>query len=134
YRRHLLLGRHRRACPTRYQQLSAALHQLVHRLREFRLVVDPNDIKHDVSILDHAKFAQAKSECLNKRPVVAVGLGTNREETNPNRIFWLLCARGKRPRHGRAADKRDELAPFHSITSSARCWRNKGTSRPRALA
>src|SRR5207253_2044907 len=44
------------ACPTWYQQLSAALHQLVHRLREFRLVVDPNDIKHDVSILDHAKF------------------------------------------------------------------------------
>src|SRR5262245_38469939 len=44
-----------------------------------------------------------------------------------------LRARRERPRH-RAAEQRDELAPFHSITSSASCWRCKGTSRPSALA
>jgi hypothetical protein len=70
-------------------------------LWDFRLAVDPNDIKHDVSILDHAKFAQAKSECLNKRPVVAVGRRTNRQKTYPHRIFWLLRSRRKRPNNRR---------------------------------
>src|SRR5215467_14517685 len=47
----------------------------------------------------------------------------------------LLRARRKRQcccRH--AANKRDELAPPHSITSSASCWSLSGTSRPSALA
>src|SRR6202051_4827155 len=35
---------------------------------------------------------------------------------------------------GRAAEQRDELAPFHSITSSARASTVAGTSRPSALA
>src|SRR5947207_14421326 len=33
-----------------------------------------------------------------------------------------------------AAEERDEFAACHSITSSARCCRNQGTSRPSALA
>ena len=44
-----------------------------------------------------------------------------------------LRASGNRPRSG-AAEQRDELAAPHSITSSASCWRCKGTSRPSALA
>src|SRR5260370_1088601 len=34
---------------------------------------------------------------------------------------------------GRAAEKRDELAPVHSITSSARASRVGGTSRPSVI-
>src|SRR5262245_619833 len=45
----------------------------------------------------------------------------------------LLRARRKRPRR-RAAEQRDERAALHSITSSARCWRIQGTSRPSVLA
>src|SRR5262249_52258261 len=45
----------------------------------------------------------------------------------------LLRARRERPRC-RAAEQRDELPPLHSITSSARCWKNKGTSMPSAVA
>src|SRR5262249_7191516 len=44
-----------------------------------------------------------------------------------------LRARCKRPR-GRSTKERDELAPPHSITSSARASRVGGTSMPRALA
>jgi hypothetical protein len=40
------------------------------------------------------------------------------EESN-HRHRRLLRARRQRPRSRSAADKRDELAPFHSITSSA---------------
>ena len=46
----------------------------------------------------------------------------------------LLRARRQRPRRRRAAEQRDELAPFHSITSSARASSVGGTSRPSALA
>jgi hypothetical protein len=54
--------------------------------------------------------------------------------TRINRRRPLLRARRERPRDHRAAEERDELAPSHSITSSARCWSWVGTSRPSALA
>jgi hypothetical protein len=47
----------------------------------------------------------------------------------------LLRPRHERPRRRRAAtEKGDELAPPHSITSSARASRAVGTVRPSALA
>ena len=46
----------------------------------------------------------------------------------------LLRARRERPRCRRATEQRDELAPPHSITSSARASSVGGTVRPSALA
>src|SRR5262245_50677072 len=46
----------------------------------------------------------------------------------------LLPARRERPRRSRANEKRDELAPLHSITSSARASSIGGISMPSALA
>jgi hypothetical protein len=40
----------------------------------------------------------------------------------------------KRPLGRRATEQRDELAPFHSITSSARNKIDGGTVRPSVLA
>jgi hypothetical protein len=45
----------------------------------------------------------------------------------------LLRTRRERPRR-RSADKRDDLAAVHSITSSARTKIDGGTVRPSALA
>jgi hypothetical protein len=42
----------------------------------------------------------------------------------------LLRARHERPRRRRTADERDELAAFHSITSSARASSVTDTSKP----
>src|SRR5215470_2017810 len=56
------------------------------------------------------------------------------EHADPTDALTLLCACRKRPRRRRAAQKGYERAPLHSITSSARCCKNKGTSRPIALA
>jgi hypothetical protein len=44
----------------------------------------------------------------------------------------VCCARYERPR--RPTDKCDELAPLHSITSSARCRNDSDGLKPRALA
>ena len=53
-----------------------------------------------------------------------------------NADYWLcrrLSMRHYRPNR-RAAEPRDERAPFHSITSSARASNDGGTSIPSALA
>jgi Transposase domain (DUF772) len=42
---------------------------------------------------------------------------------------FILRARRERPCGRRTAEQRDELAPFHSITSSARASRVAGTAR-----
>src|SRR5262245_52696378 len=46
----------------------------------------------------------------------------------------LLRSRRERPRGCRAADQHNEVAPLHSITSSARAISVGGTSRPSAFA
>src|SRR5262245_7291929 len=51
----------------------------------------------------------------------------------PDRRHLLLRARRDWP-SCRAAEQRDELAPLHSITSSARASRLSGTLRPSAFA
>jgi hypothetical protein len=51
-----------------------------------------------------------------------------------NHRHRLLRTRRQRPRGDSAADERDELATFHSITSSARASRLGGTARPSILA
>src|SRR5262245_15316996 len=53
---------------------------------------------------------------------------------NRDATHGLLSARGERPRRRRTAQKRDELAPPHSITSSARKRNAGGTESPMAFA
>ena len=55
-------------------------------------------------------------------------------EESDHRHGRLLRARRERPGGSRAAEQRDERAPLHSITSSARASRVAGTSRPSVLA
>ena len=55
------------------------------------------------------------------------------EHADPPHALALLRVARERPRR-RARKSRDELAPSHSITSSARASSFAGTSRPSALA
>jgi hypothetical protein len=60
--------------------------------------------------------------------------GSDREVPKPvDATCGLLRTRGQR-KTGRPASKCDELAPLHSITSSARAMSDGGTLRPIALA
>src|SRR5262249_61059825 len=62
-----------------------------------------------------------------------VALGGERQATDPAHPFGLLRPRRQRPRR-RTPEQRDERAPFHSITSSARASKVGGISRLRVLA
>src|SRR6478609_5123530 len=85
----------------------------------------------DVLPLDVTKITQPLTEGVDFRR------GSGRavmQETDPRDFRWLLRPCGKRPRRRRAAKQRDELAPSHSITSSARASSVGGTVRPSILA
>src|SRR5215831_6782810 len=76
-------------------------------------------------------FADALPECGHK----TCSVGGRRAAEEPDyRHRRLLCSRRKRPPSRRAAEQRYELAPLHSITSSARASSVVGTSRPSAFA
>src|SRR6516165_7053081 len=74
---------------------------------------------------------------MRERGVVTVPLGIGfvirHEHTDAPHAVALLRARHERPRR-RAAEERDELAPVHSITWSARPRSVIGTVRPSAFA
>src|SRR5262249_36581576 len=62
-------------------------------------------------------------------------VGRRAAEKPDHRHGRLLRPRRKRPRRRRAAaEQRDEFAPFHSITSSARASTLGGISMPSVLA
>src|SRR5262245_20846817 len=83
-------------------------------------------IDHEVLALDEAEPPQLVIQREMMRCIAWTGLQAA-EAINPSGFFR------ERPRR-RAAEKRYERASPHSITSSARCWRIQGTSRPSALA
>src|SRR5258708_19131620 len=56
-------------------------------------------------------------------------LGLRHQHADAPRALALLPARRERPRRSSATEERDELAPFHSITSSARASTVGGISR-----
>src|SRR5262249_59707230 len=76
-------------------------------------------------------------KCLPERRHIGLRIpivfGKGRQHADAPHPFALLRPHRERP-HGRTAEQRDERAPLHSITSSARASRVGGISRPRAFA
>src|SRR5262245_2337638 len=96
------------------------------------LVLRPSVFDRDVLAFDIAGFLQTLTERGRHGPI-PVGRGAVEKPNHRHRC--LLRTRGHRPRRGRAAEQRDELAAgAHSMTSSARASSDGGTLRPRARA
>src|SRR5262245_25586002 len=100
--------------------------------------IGPAGIDPQVAALAPSQLAERL--CERGEPGLPLGIvrGDIREHADAPRAFDLLRARRERPREGRAADERDELASFHlrghSMTSSARASSVGGTSMPSDLA
>src|SRR6516162_8956910 len=81
--------------------------------------------------LNKASFHEALSEPSHERSSLLWRLDMHEANHGHGR---LLRPRRERPHGCRAAEQRDELASFHSITSSARASNAGGTSSPSARA
>ena len=90
----------------------------------------PAVFDRDVCAVDISRVTQGLAQRGQTRRVVVPRLAA---EISDHRHRRLLRARRERPRH-RAAEKRNELAPLHSITSSARSNIDVGIVTPIALA
>src|SRR5438067_13687120 len=67
-------------------------------------------------------------------PSFGIVRGQALDDANPPHPLGFLRSRCQRPRHCRPAEQRDDLAPIHSITSSARARNDSGIVRPIAFA
>src|SRR5262249_30692537 len=91
-------------------------------------VIDPH-----VVTVGPAQLPQSLQKRRNASLAYRMVFGERHKHADASDLCWLLRARRERP-GGRAAEQRDELAAFHSITSSARASSVGGTVRPSALA
>src|SRR6516164_1126825 len=126
------LGRNRRGAGARCDDHAHAAGDEVGGQRRQSLIVaiGPAEFEDDVLALDKACLSKALAE--GRHSVSALSGRAGVEETD----HWhgrLLPSRDERP-HRRAAEQRDERAPFHSMSSSASNWSELGTSMPSALA
>src|SRR5262245_34484952 len=94
------------------------------------LALQPVVLNHYVLALDVAGFVETFAE---RSGSARGGIGRTGADEAHDRHRRLLRARRERPRSC-AANQRDELAPPHSITSSARAVTAAGTVRPSARA
>src|SRR5712691_11636239 len=85
----------------------------------------------DVLAVDVAGFLQPLAE---RGFILVIVTSQPGGEVCDHRHRRLLRMRCERPSHRRAGEQRDELAPLHSITSSARASSVGGTSSPSTLA
>src|SRR5262249_14489598 len=85
----------------------------------------------DCPSLGPAEFAQSLHK--GGRPLAPRRRRARAQKSDCPQLAHLLRPRRERPR-GRAAEKRDELAPLHSITSSASSTNESGIVSPIPLA
>src|SRR6516225_3055491 len=96
-----------------------------------KLILGPAVFDCDILALTKAAVLKPLTKCAEQMRVRG-GRCTVKKSDHRHRL--LLRPRRERPRTRRAAEQPDERAALHSITSSARCCRNQGTSSPSALA
>src|ERR1700730_14605294 len=95
------------------------------------MALQPVVLDRHVLAFDGAGSVEAFAE---RRHVACGAIGRPAVDKRDYRQRRLLRARGERPCEGGAAEKRDEFAPPHSITSSAATRRLWGTVIASALA
>src|SRR5262249_3688113 len=93
----------------------------------------PTELDENVLAFDVTQFSEPRPHCLHAG---CGGSSGAERQVADTRYFGrlLLRSRRERPRRGRAAEQRDELAALHSITSSAATSILSGTVMPSAFA
>src|SRR6516162_10254603 len=97
------------------------------------IACEPTIVNAHVAADSPAEFGEPLRKRSDAGRCLRIVCGHAHQRTDPPHSLALLRARRERPSR-RAAKSRDELAPFHSITSSASASSLDGMSRPSALA
>src|SRR5580692_7217413 len=97
------------------------------------IVRAPSGIDPHIAAVAPAQLLHGLLERRHEGLAFCIVRGTVYQHTDPPNRLGLLRARSERPSGGSAAQKRDEFAPPHSITSSAVASNEDGTARPSAL-
>src|SRR6516165_12092304 len=99
-----------------------------------RVAGGPAILDPDVATIPPTKVCERLRKRGNQGLLIGITLISSQQHADAPHFFRLLRPRSDRP-GCRAADERDEVAPFHhSITSSARASRVGGTVMTSALA
>src|SRR5262249_51448428 len=98
-----------------------------------RVARGPTDVDLQVATLAPTELLKSLAKCCQSAQRLLVIVSPRQQHADPPHALGLLRPHSERPRR-RPAEKRDEIATRHSITSSARASSVGGTSRPRALA
>src|SRR5262249_44427425 len=118
--------RERWRCPAASgNDTNATAYQVRRQLRQNIVSsVSPTKFDRDVVPFDIAAFTQTLTK---GSEYGRIGLGRSRAQIADHRQRRLLRARRQWPRRRSAAEQRDEVAPSHSITSSASATNLSGT-------
>src|SRR5262249_32442203 len=131
--RRRLLGSQDHGSARRDNNINLALDEFGGNLRgALGSTLRPAILDRDRTTLNPAEFAQSLYK--SGGPLALSRRRGRAQVPDDRQLRRLLRARAERPRSCRAAEHRDERAPLHSITSSARASRVGGISMPRAFA
>src|SRR5262245_61620455 len=97
------------------------------------IAAGPTIVDLDIASFEPAQALQALQQRRDIGLSLHIALGVPHEHADPPHPLGLLRPGRERP-CGRAAEQRDELAPSHSITSSARASTAGEISKPSAFA
>src|SRR5262249_49710744 len=104
------------------------------RPEHIRITIAPAKFDPEIAAFSPPQLRESTPQRRNRRLPSRIALNKAHEHADqPHPVRLLLPARHDRQRCS-AANERDELAPPHSITSSARASSEGGTVRPRAFA
>src|SRR5262249_48948127 len=95
---------------------------------------EPAIFNLDIAALGPAELAEAFPKRSNAGLSFRIAFRKRRQHADSPHSLALLRARRERPCGSRAAEQGDEIAPFHSITSSARPSIGSGMLRPSVFA
>src|SRR5262245_31170865 len=94
----------------------------------------PAIVDANVAALNPSQLAPRRFECPDAQQCFCIACAKAHNHADSSYPLALLRASRERPRQRRAAEEGDELAPLHSITSSARASSVGGTSTPSVFA
>src|SRR5260370_6530529 len=103
-------------------------------LHPIRIIGAPAKFDLEIAAFSPPQLRERTPESCEPRLRNPIALRIGHQHADQPHPARLLPARRERPGRRRAAEQRDELAAFHSITSSARVSSVGGTSRPSAWA